>query len=281
MKMLRWLVPLALIALVLSVGAAAVSAATGTPVGAPYVDNSTHSIAPSTSTWYRFEYAGDHSQVTVSLVNAKGTGVGFEVYTPTQMNKWWDTDPIGVGSPQDNDLVWNGNSHEGGTWSILVINKNPGTTTYQLVVNGKGVTFAPPTVTQPVPAPVVPQPSVSPSTNALPTQARAVDASPQVILPNSTLWYTFYNDGTRDQMIITLVNGSDEHLRMHIHTPSQIVTWWDTDPIGQGNKKGADLIWNGSSNEAGNWYVEVMNDNTYAVGFQVTLQVLQNTAKRY
>jgi hypothetical protein len=61
---------------------------------------------------------------------------------------------------------------------------------------------------------------------------------------------------------------------MHIHSPEQMKTWWsgDLQAIGQGNVKGNDLIWSGSSHAAGFWFVEVVNDNSYAVGFNLTAE---------
>src|SRR5690349_16034454 len=118
MKAFRWVVLFAVLALALSVGVAAVSAAGTGPVGAPYVDSASHLLNANSDTWYRFEYDGTHSQVTVRLVDAQDSGLAFEVYPPTQMPEWWKYEGIGMGSAHAQDLLWTGNSHEGGTWYV-------------------------------------------------------------------------------------------------------------------------------------------------------------------
>jgi hypothetical protein len=235
------------------------------------VDNAVHSLAPESSVWSRFEYAGDNSQITVRLVEGSDSGLAFEVYTPAEMQRWWENDPIGVGAPHGNDLVWTGNANEAGTWYILVGNRNSAPMIYKLAVTGNGVSFAPPAITA-APAPSV---LVSAVENAVPAKALLVSSNEQVIPAGGRMWYRFPYDGSRDQATITIPNGADNQLRVHVHTPQQIKQWWDVSPIGQATPKGPDLVWSGNSNQAGDWYVEVMNDNPYPVGFQVLLRVVE------
>lgn len=268
MKTLKWLVPLAVLALVLSVGTLGAGASVGEPVGAPYVDNQVHNIPADSSVWYRFQYAGDHSQMTIRLVGAEDKGLAFQVYTPAQIVDWWDHDGIGAGSPKDNDLVWTGNAPEPGTWWIKVMNERAAPATFELVVSGKGVSFAePPVITAPIQSA-----SVTLPVNALPTSAFIVDTSTQLVPAKTTLWYRFSYDGERDQLIIKVPNGAENRLRVHVHTPTQMTTWWDVLPIGQLTAQDNDLVWSGNSNEAGWWYLEVMNDNNYPIGFTILLQ---------
>jgi hypothetical protein len=274
MNTLRWLIPITLVVLLLSLGGAVASATGVEPGGSPYVDNATHSIAPNDTAWYRFEYDGSHSQITVRLVNGRDEGVRFQVFAPTQMQEWWKYDGIGVGSPEADDLVWSGNSHERGTWYIKVMNDKALTETFNLKVSGEDVSFAPPSSVPVVASKVV----VSTAENIEPNKAFIVDSTSKVIPSNTTLWYRFPYDGTNDQVILKIPNGWENRLRVHVHTPSQITKWWDSEvkPIGQGTKHDKDLMWSGNSNEAGWWYIEVMNDNAYDIGFAIQLDTYES-----
>lgn len=266
MKILRWFIPLAALLLMLSVGAVAVSGAGTGPVGAPYVDNGVHTVIADSTTWYRFEYAGNHSQITIVLVDAKDKGLAFQVYPPTLLDEWWKHDGIGMGSPKDNDLLWTGNAHEAGTWYVKVTNTNPAPVSFQLLVSGSKVSFSSilPAIT-----------SLSPTTPSLdnvdPNNALLADATARVIPAKTTLWYRFYYVGDHSQVFITLPNGADNKLRFHVHTPSEMATWWNVTPVGQSSIRDKDLVWNGNSHEGGWWYIEVKNENTSAIGF--TLKV--------
>jgi hypothetical protein len=137
--------------------------------------------------------------------------------------------------------------------------------TFTLQVTGDGVSLTPPIVIQPQ----APSAVVSPLENVEPAKAHVLDGSARVIPAATTLWYRFANDGTRDQVVLKIPKGWENQLRMHIHPPSQISKWWSSEvrPVGQGTPRNEDLIWSGSSNESGWWYVEVMNDNPFPVSF--------------
>jgi hypothetical protein len=276
MNNLRWLIPITLVVMLLGIGAVA-SAAGTEPVGAPYVDNAPHSIAGNDALWYRFEYDGSHSQILVRLVNGKDDGVRFQVFAPSQMPEWWKYDGIGVGSPQGDDLVWSGNANEAGTWYIKLLNDRTLPTSFELQVTGEDVSFTPP-ASIPAQAAKVTAPSAE---NVVPDKAFFMDAADQVIPAKTSLWYRFPYDGTRDQVILKIPRGWENHLRMHIHTPSQMTKWWEleTKPIGQGTPQDKDLIWSGNSNEAGWWYVEVMNDNPHNVGFAFNVEYQDRIAQ--
>jgi len=277
MKILRWVIVLAVFTLALSISAGSVTAAGSSPVGAPYVDNGTHTIPAKASTWYRFEYDGSHSQILVRLVDAKDRGLRFQIFAPTQMGDWWNQDPVGAGNVQNNDLIWSGNSHEGGAWYVQVINDNPAPMPFQLTVTGEDVSFLPTLpVKQESPNAVV----VSPE-NIDPNKAFFVDPAAKVIPGNTTLWYRFAYDGTRDQVILKIPNGWENNLRFEIHTPSQMTRWWDSSikPIGQGSPSDKDLVWSGNSIEAGWWYVQVINDNPHNVGFAFQVQYLERISQ--
>jgi len=280
MKTLRWFLVLAVVALMLTVGAISVGAANSDPSSAPYVDNAIHSIGANVDTWYRFEYTGDHSQITVKLVDAlhDGTnrGLSFQVYTPSQMQEWWKHDGIGAGSRSGDDLLWSGNAHESGTWMVKVMNANPSEMTFNLVVTGEKVSFVPPSE----PANAAAAPSIGTTLeNENPNNAIAVDENLKVIPANTTLWYRFPYSGTHEQAILKVIGGNKNLLRVHIHTPEQMKTWWNVTPVGQATPKEDDLIWSGNSEQAGMWYVEVINDNTAPVSFQLALQMIQRNVR--
>jgi len=266
-RLVRWLILIAVVALALSVGATAFAAG-NSPVGAPYADNASHTIPADTTTWYRFEYPGNHSQITVTLVDAKDKGLAFEVYTPTQMQEWWKNDGVGAGSLKGNDLLWSGNAHEGGAWYVKVMNRSLSPEPFQLNVTGKDVAFS---ESVPVVSNIVP---VTPAiANMDPVQAVPVNSDWQTIPANTTLWYRFPYSGGHDQATLTIPNGNKNFLRAHVHTPQEMASWWNADPVGQATPHDNDLIWSGNSLEGGWWYVEVINDNPTPVTFNMNLEI--------
>jgi hypothetical protein len=273
MKHLRLLVPIVLAVMLLVLGGAVASATGVEPVGTPYVDNAPHSIAPNTEAWYRFEYNGKHDQILVRLVNARDDGLGFQVFTPNQMDEWWKNDGIGMGSPQGDDLIWSGNSHESGTWFVRLTNEKAIPQTFTLEVTGEGVSLTPPAVVVPQVQSVV----VPPLSNVEPGAALLLDSTAKVIPANTTLWYRFPYNGTNDQVILKIPKGWENHLQMRIHAPSQMNKWWSSEvkPVGQGTPRNEDLVWSGNSNEAGWWYVEVRNINPTDVGFTFETEYLE------
>jgi hypothetical protein len=248
MKTVRWFIVFAVIALMLSVGAFSAGAAGTGPTDAPYVDNATKLVEPNGTAWYRFEYAGDHSQINIELPNAIVSGIdrglGFEVYAPSQMDEWWKNDGIGAGSYKGNDLLWSGNSHEAGTWWIKVTNSKPTQVPFELSVSGDKVSFVPATV----PAAVVGLPSAAPVVeNAIPDKAAFVKPDELVIPGTTTAWYRFPYDGGHDQIMLTVPNGADEHLKVYILTPEQVKEWWSATPVGAATPKDGDLLWSGNA----------------------------------
>jgi hypothetical protein len=271
MKTLR-ITPFALAAFALLMALTAVPVAADVdPHQAPYADAQSHLIPANSSQWYRFEYVGDNSVVTIRVPLGNKNRLAFEIYTPEEVAKWWDTRPIGAGSPQKDDLVWAGRFNFAGTFYVEILNRNPYAISYVMEFTGKGASFTPP-VQVPAPAMGSPVSAVKVGTNTDPTKAiSAVNAKGQFIPAKSTLWYKYNYAGGNSSVLINVANGNTEHLRMHVHTPEQMQTWWDTRPVGQGNPIGDDLNWYGGSCECGSWFVEVVNDNPYGVYFDLTL----------
>lgn len=269
LKIIAMLVMLLALAISTGLTASAVGPADVTsPTAAPYADSQAHVIGANTSQWFRLVYGGDHSQMTIRMPNGAAEGLKFELYTPQEMDTWWDTSPIGAGSPEKDDLVWTGNSHVPGAYDIKVTNPNPYAVNYQLAIDGESVNLGP-TTSLAVPASTS---AVVSAVNTEPQRALPVDASSQVIPANTTLWYSFSYPGDHSQVTLTVLNGADNRLRFQVHTPSQIRSWWEVDPIGWGSVKGSDLVWSGNAHEGGTWYVEMINPNSYPVAFAITHQ---------
>lgn len=117
------------------------------------VDGLIHALPPKSATWYRFGYGADPNTgkrpiVTITLVNAKDSGVRFEVYAPENINNWWNNNPTGRGTVQmvdcatgepsesgecqSHDLVWKGAFGAGGTYFVRVVNDNSVQSVYLL-----------------------------------------------------------------------------------------------------------------------------------------------------
>lgn len=252
---------LAAFALLLGVGAFPAAAAPGNtfPGAAAYIDNQSHSIAPNASLWYRFDYAGDRSTITITMSNATNTGVAFNVFTPSQIGDWWDEHPVGRGTaqavncgtglPQDNggcgaaDLTWVGDFNAGGTYYVQVVNDNVNAMNFQLMIQGSGVTLASQIAATSAGAslgtgsstttaqPAVPSPSGG---NIDPGHAMVLDNQGHTIPANSSLWYRFNYAGDRSAITITLLNGTNSGLGFNVFTPAQVGDWWDEKPVGRG-----------------------------------------------
>ncbi len=234
------------------------------PAVAAVLDNQAHTIQGNSTLWYRFDYAGDRSQVTISLVNGANGQVAFNVFTPQQINDWWETKPIGRGTvfalncntgrpaPEgqctSNDLSWGGQFPFAGTYYVQVINYGPGAASAQLLIQGSGVSLAQPAASSPAATPnfrggaAAPPPATSlPNavtgntfTNIDPGHAAVLDNTAHAIAANSSLWYRFSYAGDKSQVTIQLVNGANGPVAFNVFTPEQIDNWWQTAPIGRG-----------------------------------------------
>jgi hypothetical protein len=148
------------------------------PATAIYINGAPQSIPANSTRWYKFDYVGDKSKITVLMPGGTDTLVEFNAFTPEQANSWWDgeTKPIGRGTayPVDcetgeevlhsecksRDLKWVGQFNFPGTFFIQVVNYNTGTANFTLTIDGTGVRVpaaAPSTpVITPTPAPLLP-----------------------------------------------------------------------------------------------------------------------------
>jgi hypothetical protein len=284
MKILRFMTLIALaLALFVSIGDL-VTAATDTntfPGGSIYIDGQPHGIGAKAELWYRFDYAGDNSAVTVTMLNGAARDMGFKVYTPAQVGAWWETDPIGQGTPNGDDLTWVGNFNAAGTYYVYVGNDKPYGDKFQLTIAGDGVMLGAKTASvtaKEQPGVIVP----APGANIDSYHAAAVDGQAHTIPASASLWYRFdYGAGDRPVVTLTLVNGTNSGVGFKVYTTEQAATWWDTEPVGRGTASlepceggmclSNDLTWAGTFNLSGSYYVEVVNDNIYPMSFTLTM----------
>jgi hypothetical protein len=151
----------ALVALLsLSALPAAAAAPTNTsPGAAAYIDNQAHSVPANSARWYRFDYAGNRSQITITLVSGNISGLTFSVFTPAEIVSWWSGTPIGRGTSQpvscttglpqeggacqSSDLLWSGNFNAGGTYYVELVNNTGSAVGFQLTIQGAGVRLSP------------------------------------------------------------------------------------------------------------------------------------------
>ncbi len=253
--------------LALALGASALPAAAAGPGntfpgGATAINNQTQSIPANAALWYSFQYAGDRSTITATLVNGNGSGIQFNVFTPAQIGDWWETPPIGrgtvqmldcstmtpseMGQCQSNDLIWIGDFNASGTYYIEVVNTTGSSLNFTLTIQGTSVTLGPQTTaSQPGPAqPAAPaqtnQPGASattatgPATNTWPGAPAMMDNQPHAVPANGSLWYSFQYVSKGSQINITLTNGNGSGLGFNVFTASQIGDWWNEKPIGRG-----------------------------------------------
>lgn len=145
------------------------------PATASYINGLPQSLPANASGWYKFEYIGDKSPVTVLMPNGTDTLVAFNVLTPEESRTWWDHDtkPIGRGTAYPIDcttgqevtfsdckspnLKWVGQFNFPGTFYVQVVNYNTGTANFTLTITGTGVIVPPPAL--PPAAIVTPKPA--------------------------------------------------------------------------------------------------------------------------
>lgn len=139
--------------------ALAAATATSAPLGpannSPYnaifiQDNRPQSIAANGELWYKFDYTGDRSKITITLPNGNAWGFDFKLYTAEQALRVYDQDKfVGRGSAVNqtcdtgrctaDDLTWIGNFNLAGTYYVRVINTKPLAQTFVLQIAGTAI----------------------------------------------------------------------------------------------------------------------------------------------
>ncbi len=132
---------------------------TSTPLGpannSPYnaifiQDNRPQTIATNGELWYKFDYTGDRSKITITLPNGNAWGFEFKLYTTEQAFRVYDEDKfVGRGSAVNqacdtgrctaDDLTWIGTFNTAGTYYVRVINTKPLQQTFVLQIAGTAI----------------------------------------------------------------------------------------------------------------------------------------------
>jgi hypothetical protein len=136
---------------------AAVATATPQPSvnNSPYFavylpDNRPVAIPANGELWYKFDYTGDKSLITISLPNGNAWGFDFKVYTSEQALQVYTQDvpvgrgnavnqPCATGSCTANDLTWIGSFPVAGTYFVRVLNNKPLPQTFVVQIAGTAV----------------------------------------------------------------------------------------------------------------------------------------------
>lgn len=121
------------------------------PPNAIYVmDNRARWIPAYSELWFKFDYAGDRSQILIRIPDGNLMRLEFFLYTPDQMTRYeLGVEYIGEGSAPlvpcetgrcpSNDLTWSGNFWGSGTYYLRVLNNNPLGSSFRIVISGTGV----------------------------------------------------------------------------------------------------------------------------------------------
>jgi Tol biopolymer transport system component len=113
-------------------------------------------LSAGESPWYVFDYAGNGSEIQVSLQATPVGSTGFVVWTPGQIQRWSTSrrlEPIGRSGKDpfvEGGLTWSGSFPEAGTYYVVVEQADgfTGQSWYQLEIKGQGVSFTAPTPEQ-------------------------------------------------------------------------------------------------------------------------------------
>jgi len=121
------------------------------PYFAVYIpDNRPTAIAANAELWYKFDYTGDKSLITISLPNGNAWGFDFKVYTLDKAFLVYTQDnpvgrgnavnqPCATGSCTANDLTWIGSFPVPGTYFVRVVNTKPLPQTFVLQIVGTAI----------------------------------------------------------------------------------------------------------------------------------------------
>jgi hypothetical protein len=113
-------------------------------------DNRPVAILANSELWYKFDYSGDRSKITLALPNGNAWGFDFKLYTNEQAFRVYTEDKfVGRGSAINqacdtgkctaDDLTWVGNFNIAGTYFVRVINTKPLPQTFVLQIAGTAV----------------------------------------------------------------------------------------------------------------------------------------------
>jgi hypothetical protein len=231
--------------------------------------------------WYAFNYAGDESQIDVTLETDPSAGANFSVWTPQDVQNWASTGgverPVGRGSSAS-PHKWSGNFPVGGKYYVAVGQSGSKPANYKLTVAGSGASFPAAPAEQAKPAAAdAPVAAAAAAKAAAPKPAEAAPAPTgkgpgdaltatgdqwMALQPGEARWYALTADA--DQEVGVRLSGvpsnavkfsvwTDENLKQKDTTGVE-------KPVGRGatNKaSGDDQVWTGSFKNGGRYYVKV------------------------
>jgi hypothetical protein len=141
------------------------------------------------------------------------------------------------------------------------------------------------------PAPVLPVLPALPTATPIPTVANdspytaiyIPDNRDQEIPAESAMWYKFDYGGDRSRILIVLYNGVDRGLAFQLYTPEQASRLDQEDrfigrgtpptqPCDGGKCSSNDLIWVGSFNTPGSYFVKVINTGPKPMPFRLSIE---------
>jgi hypothetical protein len=273
----------------LAPGAVFASAGDG-PFEAAAASGTWTELQQGATTWYGFTYAGDSSQILVTLDQASDNSAGFAIWTPEEVDAWargQAVEPIGRGSPNPfvaNQLLWSGNFNMAGEYFVVVQSTGPGVGYYALNIAGSGVSVAAEATqaTVTTAAETTSQPAVAAAAEkstdgATPGESFTIPAYSVAAAPNATVWHSFSYAGDESRILVWLDDLSGVNLTLSVWTPEQVAQMEKgntVEPVGRGSYdqygKGS-LSWAGNFPQAGTYYVTVDNGGA-AVG-SYTLQI--------
>jgi len=250
------------------------------PIGAGPADALTPSnewgaLGAGQQIWYAFQYAGDSSPIMVRVSADPSNAVSFSVWTQADVQDWTQgnaPDPVGRGSVSDlyaGDLTWTGSFNEAGVYYVAVESNGP-MANYRLQISGNGVSFptAKPAQSTTESAPAAAQPATVAATTPAktgygPGDAMTADGKWATLNVGQKVWYTFENFGTDYQSVVRMSVGPADSASFSVWTADQVRQWQQgeaVEPVGRGSANdlyGGDLVWTGSFNLTGAYYILV------------------------
>lgn len=128
------------------------------PYHALPLNGQVQTVPGNASLWFRFDYAGDGSNIIVRMENGALNGLEFSVYLPEQAPSWYNETPIGRGTAtacatassdptlcgeNATALLWSGKFRVPGTYFVRVVNPTSNAVQFLLTVTGTGVSVSP------------------------------------------------------------------------------------------------------------------------------------------
>lgn len=280
------------------------------PVAVTYLDNQTHTLQANSSALYRFDYGIDNTNgtrpiTTIRMVNGNNAGLGFQVWTADTVTDMPDNNPVGRGTAanvdcdtgeiigsgacQSPDLTWSGAFGTSGSYYVSVVNNNDSQKSFQLLIQGDGVSLGQQMAKVPAAAP----PLVAANTDD-PNKATAIDGKSHDIPAGAATWYSFtygVNNDTGERPIVTirLANGNNRGLSFEVWSADSMSGgWWNNNPTGRGTAanvdcdtgelsgsggcQSPDLVWSGAFASSGTYFVRVANANDSTSNIMLTIQ---------